>query len=139
MKDIIKVETITDAHRVFGLEKPWHPLVSVFSHSVLKKNPDFVDENFVVELYQILYKECNPGSFGYGRNSYDFQEGTMLFTRPGQVMTMHDWDEDPESAGWTLLFHPDLIRKSILGKSIDDYSFFSYDVTEALHLSDKEK
>ena len=139
MTDLIKVETITEAHRIFGLDKPKHPLVSFYSHSILKKNPEYIAESFVVELYQVLYKECKPGSFNYGRNSYDFQEGSMLFTRPGQVMTMHDWDEDPESTGWTLLFHPDLIRKSNLGKTIDNYSFFSYDVIEALHLSDKER
>jgi AraC-like DNA-binding protein len=103
------------------------------------KKPEYVGFRYALDLYQVMYKECAEGSFGYGRNSYDFEEGTLVFTAPGQVLTVHDWEENPESGGWSLLFHPDLIRKSRLGKTIDDYSFFSYEANEALHLSDEEK
>ena len=87
----------------------------------------------------VALKDGVTGSLGYGRNSYDFQEGTMIFTAPGQVLTQGEKEYSDIPKGWTLLFHPDLIRKSSLGRSIDHYSFFSYDVHEALHLSDNEK
>ena len=139
MIDLIHIKTITEALAGFGLDKPRHPLVSVYHHKDLRKNEELVGAKFVVDLYQISFKECTPNSFGYGRNTYDFQEGTLIFTGPGQVMTMPDWQEDENSGGWTLLFHPDLIRKSELGKNIKKYTFFSYGVNEALHISDSEK
>ena len=66
------------------------------------------------------------GSFQYGRNAYDFQEGTMIFIGPGQVAKFEQMplyaEIDTPSTGWTILFHPDLFRKSELGRTIDRYS-----------------
>ena len=70
---------------------------------------------------------------------YDFDEGTLTFLKPNQTIQIENQDEIKGSSGWTLLFHPDLIRKSELGKSIEDYSFFNYDLNEALHLSENER
>jgi AraC-like DNA-binding protein len=84
-------------------------------------------------------KDGVSGSMGYGRNSYDFNDGVMVFTKPNQVISEGTKVISPEAKGWVLFFHPDLIRKSELGKNIDQYSYFSYEVDEALHLSDKEK
>ncbi len=141
MANFVNIKTISEAHEAFGIDKPKHPLVSVFEHGALKQKPEHINASFAIDLYQITLKECRPGSFGYGRNSYDFQEGTMIFTKPGQVLTMGDWREKGEysASGVTLLFHPDLVRKSELGKTIDKYTFFSYDVNEALHLSEEEQ
>ena len=140
MKDIIRVETISQVHELLGIEKPKHPLVSVLHHQDTEwRENQYANERVSLNMYQVTLKMCSPGSFEYGRNSYDFREGTMIFTGPGQVFTIHEMREGDAADGWTLLFHPDLIRKSELGKSIDDYSFFSYDVHEALHLSDDEK
>lgn len=94
-------------------------------------------------LYTIIFKSSNVcSSFSYGRSSYDHEEGTMVFTAPGQVMefendTAEDEPIDPD--GWSLVFHPDIIRKSKLSHKINKYSFFHYDSNEALHLSDKER
>ncbi len=77
----------------------------------------------------------------YGKNSYDYEEGTLVFTAPGQVIE-YEGDfkiSDDGNEGWTLVFHPDLIRKSDLAEKINRYSFFNYDVNEALHLSDDER
>ena len=92
---------------------------------------------FVLDLYVVTLKIGITGSMHYGRNSYDFHEGTMMFMAPGQVLAF----EEPIIAheGWGLFFHPDLIRTSDLGRKIDKYHFFSYDVHEALHVSDDEK
>lgn len=141
MSGIMRVNTISEVHKAFDLPKPKHPLVSVFEHKDLPYKRELFDIPIAMDLYQVTFKMCLDGSFKYGRNTYDFQEGTMIFTRPGQVLSM-DGTIEPQNigvGGWTLLFHPDLIRKSELGKNIDRYGFFSYDVTEALHLSDDEK
>jgi AraC-like DNA-binding protein len=37
------------------------------------------------------------------------------------------------------VFHPDLIKGTSLGRHIADYTFFSYEVHEALHLSESER
>jgi AraC-like DNA-binding protein len=139
MKDIYRVQSVKQVHDIFKLEKPKHPLITVFTHENLIQQREHINVTFAIDLYQITLKECNPGSFGYGRNQYDFEEGTMMFTKPGQVLTMDEWEEGDYVNGWSLMFHPDLIRKSELGKNIDNYSFFSYDVNESLHLSDDEK
>ena len=75
----------------------------------------------------------------YGRNYYDYQEGTLVFVAPGQVLGVQPNVKTFEPKGWALLFHPDLVKGTSLGKHLQDYSFFSYDVNEALHLSEKEK
>lgn len=145
MNNFITVESITQAHEMLELEKPLHPLVSVIPHtSELEERFKFLsasDYTVVLNLYTVMLKGGCTGSLRYGRNSYDFEEGTLIFTGPGQIIEAEDMDESEASEveGWTLMFHPDLIRKSLLGQHIDDYTFFSYDVNEALHLSDQEK
>jgi AraC-like DNA-binding protein len=140
MKEIKTIKSITEVHQLLGLEKPQHPLVSVVNNENVCFTADLRNSRYVFDLYLISLKSGVSGSLGYGRNSYDFEEGTMIFTSPGQVITVGELQkEENKLDGWTLLFHPDLIRKSGLGKTIEHYSFFSYDANEALHLSDKEK
>ncbi len=136
--DFIHFNSISEVHRVMGFEKPQHPLISIFQHK-----PGYAkgmeDMRITSSLYFIALKEGFRGSFAYGRNSYDFEEGSMIFMAPGQVMGSKEVEEESDARGWSLLFHPDLIRKSELGKTIDAYSFFDYEVNKALHISDKEK
>ncbi|MFK7797695.1 MAG: helix-turn-helix domain-containing protein [Aureispira sp.] len=140
MKEIIKIETISQVHDFLQLPKPNHPLVSVIHPQTHLVNVPLDKSRFVFNLFQITLKSTFVGNIQYGRNSYDFQEGTMVFTAPNQVITFDGAHEDlSEEKGWTILFHPDLIRNSNLGQHIDEYSFFSYESHEALHLSDKEK
>lgn len=139
MSDLIKVKTISQVHNYFGLEKPKHPLVTLYSHDKLNFYPEHNNKRVAIDLYQVTIKECGEGNMGYGRNTYDFHESTMLFIKPGQVITVGNWSEEEAVGGLTLMFHPDIIRKSPLGKHIEDYSYFSYDVNEALHLSDEER
>ncbi|MEO0404740.1 MAG: helix-turn-helix domain-containing protein, partial [Bacteroidota bacterium] len=80
--------------------------------------------------------------FSYGRSTYDHEEGTLVFTAPGQVMSFENETIEPEQIdpnGWTLIFHPDLFRKSGLVDKMNDYSYFRYDSNESLHLSDEER
>ena len=137
MGEIYHIKSITEAHKLLGFESPKHPLISVFRHTK-QMNTDFNDMKLSSNLFYIALKDKISGGFKYGRNTYDFQEGTLIFVAPNQILT-------PEATpvldfeGWSILFHPDLIRNSELGNSIKNYSFFNYDVMEALHLSNKEK
>ncbi len=137
--DIIRTDSISEVHQLLGLGKPKHPLITVYYHT-----PDVIANTVNISvtgnLYYIAMKDGMRGSFKYGRNSYDFTEGTMIFLAPNQVYTApEDVETDAESLGWSILFHPDLIRKSNLGKTIETFSFFDYDVNEALHLAGREK
>jgi YesN/AraC family two-component response regulator len=78
-------------------------------------------------------------TFQYGKGSYDFADATLVFLAPKQVASFADPIEELDDSGWTIMFHPDLIRRSELGKEIENYSFFNYETNEALHLSDVEK
>ncbi len=139
MSDILHVEDITQAHKIFGIAKPKHPLVSVIQHKDIQLGETFHQFRYTLGMYYIANKNDGQGSIRYGRSSYDFQEGSIIFAKPGQVMSYDGHQPTAPETGWTLLFHPDLIRKSELGKIIEQYSFFAYDITEALHLSDVEK
>lgn len=139
MKEIVRVRTITEVHEIYGYEKPKHPLITVLPIDERMTQFDYGDVNYVLDFYQISLKEGIRGAFSYGRSQYDFQEGTMTFIKPNQVVKVERQESSQESGGWTLIFHPDLLRKSVLGQTIEDYSFFNYEVREALHLSDEEK
>ena len=141
MDNTLTIRSVTQGHQVLGLPKPRHPLVSVVKASEVKPTVDFQGVRIVLELYQIHYKEMGCGSLSYGRSSYDYEEGTLVFIAPGQVVGYGESTETEDEASevWTLAFHPDLIRKSELGAQFSRYTFFDYEVNEALHLSDQEK
>ncbi len=136
MSEILKIESISQLHKMIGYEEPKHPLISVMDVSKIKQNDDFIGQKFSSSMYTVMLKDKNCG-IQYGRNYYDFEEGVLAFTSPGQVITATENPENP--TGWMLFFHADLIRKSNLGKIIGNYTFFSYDIHEALHLSKKEE
>lgn len=142
MEEIIHIRSIAEAYQFLHAELPPHPLITIIRRWP-KTDLDLTRVKLTSDLYFLSMKREIRGSFQYGRSSYDFQEGTMLFIGPGQVANFANFGSYAEietpSKGWTILFHPDLIRKSPLGKSIDQYSFFNYDSNEALHLSDKER
>lgn len=139
MKDIIRIKSISEVHQFFGFEAPEHPLVSVLPIDERMTDFEFGDYHYAFDFYQVSLKEGINGALSYGRNTYDFQEGTITFVKPNQVIKVEDSSDYKGGQGWTLLFHPDLIRLSELGRFIDDFSFFDYDVNEALHLSLDEK
>jgi AraC-like DNA-binding protein len=139
MNNIITISAITQAHQILGLQPPKHPLVSLINIKDFPVDIDFGDVRFMLELYMVSLKDGVSGSMGYGRNSYDFTNGTMVFSKPDQVLFTESKEIEADAKGWMLLFHADLIRKSELGKLMDTYSYFSYDVHEALHLSEDEK
>jgi AraC family transcriptional activator of pobA len=140
MKEIINLDTISETHRFLGIEKPKHPLISVLRIGDVLQNLEVDNVKYSLGLFQISLKDNCPFTIAnYGRNSYDYQEGTMVFTAPNQVLEFKKAEAIEEDAGWSLVFHPDLIRKSELGKKMDSFSFFSYASNESLHLSDEER
>ena len=139
MKEIYRINSIAEVHQMFGLETPKHPLITIIRKW---QAIDFNFENIKLtsNLYLLSMKGKIKGTtFQYGKNSYDFADGTLVFLAPEQVASFADPVEELDDSGWTILFHPDLIRKSELGKTIRNYSFFNYEINEALHLSHREK
>ena len=135
MVEIIKLESVAQYNTMRGVET-LHPLITVIDLSKAKLMPA---RTFNFGLYAIYLKELKCGELKYGRNLYDYQEGTLVFIGPGQVLGVQTKTGTYEPKGWALLFHPELIKGTPLGRHIQDYSFFSYDSNEALHLSDKER
>ena len=138
MQDILEIKNISDLNRLTGQPEPQHPLISVVDFSKVS----FLQQSNVkitTSFYSIMSKNLCPGTLKYGRNYYDFQEGSLFFMGPNQVVSIEDPDETQDVYGWGLFFHPDLIRGTSLGNRIKDYSFFSYSTYEALHVSEIEK
>ncbi|MDP4240998.1 MAG: AraC family transcriptional regulator [Bacteroidota bacterium] len=135
MDDILKLENVCQYNALMGQET-LHPLVSVIDFSKVKP---IKHARMNLGFYTIFLKEVKCGDIKYGRNYYDYQEGTLVFMAPGQIAGFDNNNEYFQPKGWALLFHPDLIRGTALGHHIKDYTFFSYEVNEALHLSEKER
>lgn len=132
----LKISSISELHSMLQLPKPLHPLVSLVDNTKMSIKKDMLKRSFILNFYKISYKYSTTGKMGYGQGYYDFNEGGMMFTAPGQVLST---DENAEYCGYTLLVHPDFIRSYPLAKNIKNFGFFSYDTNEALHLSDQEK
>ncbi|RFM34061.1 helix-turn-helix domain-containing protein [Chitinophaga silvisoli] len=132
-----KINSIADVHRLFSLPNPQHPLISLINNVEGQLNLHQLPDPHVLHFYKISYKSKLSGKMGYGQGYYDFDEGGLMFAAPNQVLSM---PEDPQDhAGYTLLIHPDFLLGFPLSRKIKQYGFFSYQVAEALFLSDKER
>ena len=133
--DIIRHNTVDVYNKLFGLET-LHPLVNVIDLSEATKFPTHFTLNYGV--YALYLKDTRCGDIRYGKQTYDYQDGTIVSFAPGQVAEFETAkDVRPKAQG--LLFHPDLIKGTSLGQEIKSYSFFSYSSNEALHLSEDER
>jgi AraC family transcriptional activator of pobA len=135
MDEILKLDTISQFNTLRGIET-LHPLVSVVDFSKLKL---IAQARANYGFYCVFLKEAVCGDMKYGCKDYDYQEGTLVFIGPGQVVGIGNKPGNPKPKGWGLLFHPDLIRGTSLGHNIKKYTFFSYDANEALHISERER
>jgi len=131
-----KFESLSDFHLVFGLPKPLHPMISFIDIKNIKILSNELSNSFMLDFHKIAYKTSLCGTAKYGQNYYDFGEGGLVFTAPGQIFETPD---DAVKAGYMLLIHPDFFLTYPLAKKIKQYGFFSYAANEALHLSDHEK
>ena len=137
MGTVVKYDNIFQYNESRGVET-LHPLVSVIDFSKAEPIPPG-HYRHCFGFYAVFLKDVKCGDLRYGRNYYDYQEGTLVFIAPGQVVGIEDNGEVFQPKGWALLFHPDLIRGTALGQEIRNYSFFSYETREALHLSEEER
>ncbi|MBN8877680.1 MAG: helix-turn-helix transcriptional regulator [Sphingobacteriales bacterium] len=132
------IRSISEWHQLFDLPKPLHPLISVVDVSLLNHRNAEVWKHYAQDFYSIALKVGHNCKLIYGQKDYDFNEGSMQFNEPGQVFKILETNNNPVS-GSVLLFKSDLVRNYPLGKIIREYGFFSYALSEALHLSDSEK
>jgi len=135
MDNIKRFETISDYNN-FNNNETLHPLVSVVDFSKAKRRQG---SRMYFGFYTILLKDVKCGDLVYGRHTYDYQQGTLIFLAPGQVAGMNSNGETYQPKGYGLVFHPDFIHGTSLGKHIHEYTFFSYQSNEALHLSERER
>jgi len=135
MENMRRFETISD-YNVFNNNETLHPQVSVVD---LSKASPRQGSKMYFGFYTIFLKDVKCGDLVYGRHTYDYQEGTLVFLAPGQIAGVNSNGETYQPKGHALIFHPDLIHGTPLGKHIQDYSFFSYQSNEALHVSQRER
>ena len=136
--ELFTVKSISQLHKLSGLNKPTHPLISVIDVSETEILEEQIGISGRLDLYVIGLKDRNCGN-QYGRNHYDFDEGVLFFYAPNQVQTVVQTYSKEEIKGWMIVFHADLIRNTKLGTRISSYNFFNYSVYEALHVSEAEE
>ena len=129
-----KFLSLSEFHKMFGLPKPEHPLVSLIRLEDMTL-PEELADYMVLDFYKISYKDT-IGSAKYGQHHYDFGEGGLVFTAPGQLF---EKPRNNKSKGYIILLHPDFLLSYPLAKKIRQYGFFSYSTDEALQVSEKER
>ncbi len=135
-----RIKTISEYHQIMGLPKPEHPLITLINLESIR--PPIIKEpmNLIFDFYSISLKRNMNSNFKYGQKNYDFNEGTMFFMSPNQVFGIDpDQISKAKPHGWMLFIHPDFLWNTTLAKTIKQYEYFNYSVSEALHLSDKEE
>ncbi|MBW3524348.1 AraC family transcriptional regulator [Chryseobacterium sp. NKUCC03_KSP] len=135
---LVRFISISESHQAFGLPAPQHPLISLVHFN--KDNPfntAMAPIYDILNFYKITFITRNKGRLKYGRNYYDYDEGSMLFLAPDQLVGSTDYNS--ETYCYILLIHPDFLLGHPIARKIKQYSYFSYASNEALHLSDSEK
>ena len=135
MDNVLRFDSIRD-YNTFNKQETLHPLVSIVD---LSKADPRESRKMSYGFYTVFFKQIHCGDLRYGLNNYDYEEGTLIFLAPGQVIGENIKDNYYQPQGIALVFHPDLLPGTALGRHMSDYTFFSYEVREALHLSEKER
>ncbi len=138
-KNIHTFNTISEFHKMSGLPKPEHPLVSLVDYGWVEYQTDEKEISWIQNFYTIGLKRNIQGKFRYGQQQYDFDEGLLSFVSSGQLVHLTVEKPKVKPTGFLLLIHPDFIWKTSLAKNIRQYDFFGYAVNEALFLSEKEE
>ena len=134
-QQVNRIDSVKQYNAYVGADTQ-HPLVSVVNFNEI---PSIQHFRHYMGVYAVFLKNVKCGNITYGCQPYDYEDGTLVFVSPGQVYGIDSNGQSMKPSGYALVFHPDLIKGTHLGKTIKDYSFFSYEVNEALHLSKKER
>lgn len=134
---VTKLESISEVHRMLEITGPFHPLISLFNSKDGQIDMERLPASYVLSFYKISMVTKLGGKLRYGQHYYDFDEGSLFFTAPNQVIGRADKYQNSE--GYSLLIHPDFLQGYPLANKIKSYGFFSYAVHEALYLSEREK
>lgn len=137
MKNIDKLDSISEIHRMLGLPGPVHPLISLLDSNKDLLNLSQLPVSYVSGFYKISLATELSGQFKYGQGYYDFDEGSLVFTAPNQLIGNSQAYKDHK--GYSLIIHPDFLQGHDLAKKMKRYGFFSYAINESLHLSEQEK
>jgi AraC-like DNA-binding protein len=135
--NINHINSISQLVRILGFPAPGHPLIALVDYNNVPIEMFPKGQKVSLDFYKISFKTTFKGQIKYGQGYYDFEEGGLAFLKPKQIVFPPE--ETASYEGIALYFHPDFIRNYPLGKTIHQYGFFSYDVSEALFLSAKEK
>ncbi len=141
MENIFKVENISLLNEVLGQEPPKHPMISIIDFSKVDFNSlgDLSKQKATTAFYSIILKQLKKGSIKYGRQHLDFQNGSLFFTAPNQLVNIETPELSECKYNWGIFFHSDLILSSTLYNKMADYTFFNYGANEVLHVSEDEK
>ena len=124
-KELIRVKTISEFHKLKGLTKPNHPLIRVIDYGAIECISEINAKNWVFDFYHISIKRGLNAKLKYGQQQYDFDDGVMFFISPNQVFGIEPLPESTEKrSGWMLLIHPDFFWKTTLAQNIRKYIFF---------------
>lgn len=134
-QQVIRIDSVKDYNNRLGVDT-LHPLVSIVDFDNL---PAIESSRLYMGLYAIFLKNVKCGNMIYGNSYYDYEDGTLVFISPGQLYGVDSNGFKTKPSGLAIVFHPDLLAGTALNKNIKSYSFFSYEVKEALHLSKKER
>ncbi len=135
--EIMHLDSVRQYNELYGIET-LHPLVTVVDLTHKVENMP-LEQTINYGLYALWLKESRSCDVQYGRQTYDYDEGTIMCFAPGQTVHTKYRPENGAPRCHGLLFHPDLLRGTNLGRTIRQYTFFSYSVHEALHTSEQER
>ena len=140
MEGILDINTVGDYLNLRNQEV-LHPMVGMVDFNDVDDNGKIIKRYNALRFhcYAVFIKDAKGCKLKYGGKPYDYDEGTLVFVAPDQVIGLTYDDPNYRPKGYALLFHPDLLLGTELGRRIQGYSFFSYSVNEALHLSTKER
>lgn len=140
MKNTFRFNSLSDFHSFCNLPNPEHPLISLIDYSKVRYPVDDTELKWIQNFYSIGLKRNVNAKFNYGQQEYDFDSGVLCFVSPLQFLSLEMKPGiEVEPTGYLLLIHPDFLWGTSLAKKIKSYEFFSYQINEALFLSDKEE
>lgn len=139
MSELITINSIEEAMKMYTGKAPNHPLIDVMDLSEIGFDARFLNKRLCTNLYCLALKQNADGQVRYGRNHYDFSSGVITAFAPGQTVEIESNYQPGDLKGWSLIFHQDLLLQHPLAEKIKQYGFFSYDINEALHASENEQ